>query len=187
MIKIGTDYSSFEVSTPGLIIDPPWEYDSKHPFIQYEQVTYSRWKEPEGLDWIFSQRNVQYLFLWTTNSKLIDVLRADHKQFVYKQCITWVKTTSKGNPTFGLGNNFRNCTEQLLLFVRKGCKPLRIAERNLIIAESGKRTCKPKEFELHLVSLLEEKGIDSTYVFSGPNVDCFRDTNLVCVDSCFNV
>ena len=59
MIKIGTDYSSFEVKTPGLIIDPPWEYDSKHPFIQYEQVTYSRWKEPEGLDWIFSPRNVQ--------------------------------------------------------------------------------------------------------------------------------
>lgn len=179
------NFTEYPISTDVLVADPPWNYQSKHPFITYNQVTYERWDDQKGLEFIFSQ-DVHYIFLWVTNSKLIDVFKADHRKFEYKQIFTWIKTTSKNNPVFGLGNNFRNCTEQLLLFVRKGDKPLRFNERNIYTGQSKARTEKPKEFEKHLFQLLSDRDKTITYLFSGPNTEVFKDfDNLTLIDRCF--
>lgn len=186
MKKIKSNYLDLNIDTDVLIVDPPWDYEDKLDGINTLQTSYNRWNNKEGLEWLFSQK-VDYLFIWTTNSMLYDVLRAEHKNFIYKQCITWIKQTSKGNLMYGLGNNFRNSTEQILLFVKKGCKPLRLNIRNLIFAKTGKRTIKPKVWESELIRMLNERNKTVSYVFSGPNVDLFTQfDNLRCYDICFD-
>lgn len=81
------DYKEYTVNTSVLLIDPPWQYDDRPKSTQINQVTYSVWENEVGLDWIFSQP-VEYIFLWATNSMLLNILRHDHKDFIYKQCVT---------------------------------------------------------------------------------------------------
>lgn len=173
------DYSNFEV----LLCDPPWDYNDKNPSVSKKQVIYKRWNNKEGLEFLFNL-SANYLFLWTTNSMLEQVFKIDYNKYgwEYKQILTWLKLTSKGNISFGLGNNFRNCTEQLLLFVRKGSKPLRLNKRNFLKEISNKRTEKPKSFELELIEFLESKGLNCCYIFSGFSIDIFEKTNLTVVD-----
>lgn len=176
------DYSPFST----LIIDPPWDYEDNGIRALEKQVSYSRWLNKEGLEFIFSLPS-DYLFIWSTNSMIEVVLKFPQEKFIYKQIFTWVKTTKNNKLAFGLGNNFRNCSEQLLLFVRKSKippTPLRLNIRNVVLAESKPRTEKPKEFELFLVKLLEERSQNIAYIFSGPNVNCFKDTQITVIDSC---
>lgn len=50
----------------------------------------------------------------------------------------------------------------------------------------GPRTQKPKEWEVELCRLLNDRGRSVTYVFSGPCVDVFNEfDNMICVDTCF--
>lgn len=185
MKTLPIDYKEYTVNTPVLLIDPPWKYDDRPKSTQIHQVTYGVWENEEGLDWIFSQP-VEYIFLWATNSMLLNILQHQHKNFIYKQCVTWVKQTNKGNLAYGLGHNFRNCTEQLLLFTHKKAKPLHLNLRNVIHAPVGPRTRKPKEWEAELCRLLNDRGRSVTYVFSGPCVDVFNEfDNMICVDTCF--
>lgn len=176
------DYSIYST----LIIDPPWNYEDNGIKALENQICYSRWSNQEGLSFIFNLP-ADYLFIWSTNSMIEELLKFPQEKFIYKQIFTWVKLTKNNKLAFGLGNNFRNCTEQLLLFVRKSkklIKPLRLNIRNVILAQSGLRTEKPKEFELFLVKLLEERFQRVAYIFSGPNINCFKDTEITVIDSC---
>lgn len=178
------DYSPYKIC----IADPPWGYmDNSNPAVNRRQITYTRWDNTEGLEFIFNQ-DFDYIFLWVTNSLLEQVFVSNYREkYEYKQAVTWVKTTTKGNYCFGLGNNFRNCTEQLLLFVRKRCKPLRLNVRNLIVEESKERTQKPKQFEHFLINFLEEeRGFRNQicYMFSGPSEEYFQDTGITLIDNC---
>lgn len=177
------DYSGFRIC----LIDPPWDYKDKNPAVQKEQVIYSRWDNREGLSFLFSQ-GFDYIFIWTTNSMIEDVFSSDYRQkgYEYKQILTWLKKTPGGRLSFGLGNNFRNCTEQMLLFVKKGSRPLRLNIRNFIEAPSGKRTSKPKDFERELVRLCEERGFKNQicYIFSGLSEE-LKDTDIFAIDKIF--
>lgn len=177
------DYSNYKIC----IIDPPWDYNDKNPWVEREQVIYSRWDNQRGLEFLFSQ-GFEYIFIWTTNSMLEEVFKFNYQEkgYEYKQMVTWLKLTPKGNRGFGLGNNFRNCTEQMLLFVKKGFKPLRLNIRNFVEAPSLKRTCKPKAFEQELIKLLEERGFEDKicYIFSGLSEE-LNNTSVFAIDKIF--
>ncbi len=83
MKTLPIDYKEYTVNTPVLLIDPPWKYDDHSKSTQIHQVTYGVWENEEGLDWIFSQP-VEYIFLWATNSMLLNILQHQHKNFIYK-------------------------------------------------------------------------------------------------------
>ena len=115
---------------------------------------------------------------------LVDVLKHNHNDYVYRTCITWVKTTRvSGGYFYGLGSYFRGCTEHLLLFSHKDAKPLRLSLRNLIIATSSKRTEKPKQEEIRILNACRKKNYTKfSYIFSGPNVNVFEDLDIDVVD-----
>ena len=119
---------------------------------------------------------------------LEDVFNSPYKEkgYEYKQIVTWLKKTPGGKIAFGLGNNFRNCTEQLLVFVKKKSKPLRLNIRNFIEAPSGKRTSKPKAFEKEIIGLLEDRGFRDQicYIFSGPSSE-LEGTSIFAIDKIF--
>lgn len=188
MQLINKDYRKFLNELPKgdyAIADPPWDFnDSKNPAVLKHQVLYERWKN-EDVDLIFEKFDVSYIFLWVPNSLLKEVLVRDSKEYVYKTVITWKKLTKTGKTFYGLGNHFRNSTEQLLVFVRKGAKTLRNSRRNIVEEIAGKRTIKPKIFEKELVSFLNDKGFKGYYLFSGDETDCFKEFNIDLIDIIF--
>lgn len=161
------------------IVDPPWSYNDSHrPALITNQLTYKLWNNSD-LNLIFEKLSVDYLFLWCTNGMLPEAFQANSCSFVYKTCLTWCKLTSKNHLAFGLGNHFRNCTEQLLLFVRKGAPTLRLSDRTIIFEPKGVRTLKPKVFERHLVEALNAKGLQGVYIFSGGNLDFIDSVDII--------
>ena len=79
------------------IIDPPWNYNSKPLAVMYNQLTYDLW-DNEDLKLFFNQLNVDYIFLWVTNSFIPEAIEAAKgSDFDYKTIFTWVKTTSRNN------------------------------------------------------------------------------------------
>ena len=161
------------------IIDPPWNYDDKPPAVMEKQLTYELWDNMKLVD-IFQKLDVKYMFMWVTPS-MLPVLFNCHTEsgsdYEYKTILPWIKTTSKDNLLYGLGNTFRQCCEYLVVFQKHGTPVLRFADRAIIIEESGSRTVKPKIFERELVKKLNDKGLNGVYIFSGGNLD-FID----CVD-----
>lgn len=164
------------------IIDPPWNYNQKS--IQNTQLKYDLlFDNSEFLDYVFKNIKSKHILIWTTNSMLIDVFRCNHYNFIYKSCMTWVKTTTKNNLMFGMGFSFRNCTEQLLLFSLKSEVPIRSKLRNVIIAQAGKRTIKPKKEEVKLLNEFIKIGFNKfAYIFSGPQILEFNEYDIDCVD-----
>lgn len=161
------------------IIDPPWNYNSKPLAVMYNQLTYDLW-DNNDLKLFFTQLDVDYIFLWVTNSFIPNAIEAaKDSDFDYKTIFTWVKTTTKNNLAWGLGNTFRNCTEQILVFQRKKAKCLNLSMRNCILARTGKRTAKPKEFEKNLVNRLSEKDKKGVYIFSGGKLDFIDSVDIV--------
>lgn len=169
-----------------VLIDPPWNYKDKPPKA-VNPLSYSLWQDNDKcLELLFTKVNCDYLLVWVTNSFLYNLLRVDHYPFQYKGIVTWLKLTKNGKDFYGLGNYFRNCTEQLVLFTWKGSEPLRLLERNIIKAVAGKETEKPKEFEYNLFKSLKERGLDkSAYIFSGTNVEVFKEFDMDAVDTKF--
>ena len=148
-----------------IILDPPWNYDDKPPAVTRNQLTYNLWENTE-LKEIFNTSNINHIFLWSTNNMLpLCFDAAKNTEFEFKTLVTWVKSTHKDNLFYGLGNTFRNCTEQLLVFSRKGVTPLRLPLRTAILAESGDRTGKPKAFERDLIEHLTQKGLKGIYIY----------------------
>lgn len=161
------------------IIDPPWNYTSKPLAVMYNQLTYNLW-DNEDLQLFFNQLNVDYIFLWVTNSFIPKAIEAAKgSDFNYKTIFTWVKTTSKNNLAWGLGNTFRNCTEHIIVFQRKKSKCLNLNIRNCVLANTGKRTLKPKSFERALVDKLTEKNMRGIYIFSGGELDFIDSVDVV--------
>lgn len=186
MRKIKQDYQAFLESLDGkvydyAIIDPPWRYNDMPKKLE-KQLSYDLW-ESNDLSHIFNGLDVNYLFIWVTNSMLLDVFRSDFGSYNYKTIITWSKLTSKGNLFYGLGHHFRNNTEHLMLFTNKKVKPLRCSMRNFFQEPAGNRTVKPKKFEASLIGELQSKGFRGCYIFSGP-CDVFEDFDIDCVDVC---
>lgn len=162
-----------------MIIDPPWNYDDKPPSLTRNQLTYTLWDNYELKD-IFNLTSIDYIFLWCTNSMLPVCFEcAKDTEFEYKTLVTWIKSTRNDNLFYGLGNSFRNCTEQMLVFSRKGVSPIRLPLRTAVFAEAGERTGKPKAFEKQLVDYLSNKGMNGVYIFSGGNVDFMDAVDIV--------
>jgi N6-adenosine-specific RNA methylase IME4 len=91
--------------------------------------------------------------------------------YEYKTCVTWLKTTKYGKYAYGLGNSFRQCTEQLLIFDRRGVKPIRSSLRSIVVALRCPRTRKPKNFETSLANFMVNSGLSGCYLFSGAPMD----------------
>ena len=51
--------------------------------------------------------------------------------------------------------------------------------RNCVLARTGKRTAKPKDFEKDLVNKLSEKGKEGVYIFSGGKLDFINSVDIV--------
>jgi N6-adenosine-specific RNA methylase IME4 len=123
MKKINQSYKDYILQMEdkdSCIIDPPWNYDDKPERLLRKQLSYNLWIDNnKELEFLFENIKCNYIFMWTTNAFIYNLMRCNHFNFNYKCLITWIKLTSKGNEMFGLGNSFRNCTEQLVLFTRK--------------------------------------------------------------------
>ena len=173
MAYIQSDYRDF-LSKPHthydyLILDPPWRFDSKPPVLSENQLTYNLWNDNvKDLQWILMNTDADYIFLWTCNSIIDSNIKSlEGTPYRYKTMLTWVKQTAKGNLFWGLGNTFRNCTEQMIVLSKKKAKALNLNMRNVIFYPAGKRTIKPKEFEKELITKLTDKGLSGCYLFCG--------------------
>lgn len=166
-----------------IFIDPPWSYVDmidRPGYVSDNQLDYEKWDNREGLDFLFKNIKCDYLFIWTTNNMLEDVFKSSHYSFKYKSIITWVKRTKNNIIHYGLGFYFRNSTEQVLLFVNKGVKPLRWKDRNIFDGVKGDRTKKPKDWEKEILSRFSS----SAYIFSGPFIEELIGLNIELVDIC---
>lgn len=151
------------------IIDPPWNYTSKPYAVMRNQLTYSLW-DNKDLEYIFKNIKCDYLFIWVTNSMIPELFEySKNSDFIYKTLFTWVKTTSKSNIAYGLGNTFRNCTEHIAVFQKKKSKPLNLNIRNCVLAEKGKRTIKPKHVEELITNLMSDRGKKEFTYFQAVN------------------
>lgn len=164
-----------------IIIDPPWKFDNKLRFLENHQLQYNLWDDNiKCLKYIFNNIKCKYLFIWCCNSLINEVIESSKDtSFIYKTMVTWVKLTSNDKLFYGLGNTFRNATEQLLVFQKEKCKSLNLPLRNVIMEKCGKRTIKPKQFEKDLIDLLNDKGYNTCYIFSGNQIDSL---NCDCID-----
>ena len=157
------------------IIDPPWNYEDKPPAIRKEQVTYNLWDNMKLID-IFQKLNVNYIFLWITNSMIpimFDCLK--ESEYEFKILIPWLKMTENNAIFIGPGNTFRNAVEYLVVLQKSKADLLHIQLRNVIIDKVGKRTEKPKEWERRLCVELANRNLKGVYIFSGGELD-FIDT-----------
>ena len=183
MNKLNIDYKKYiETMTEKdlVIVDPPWLYDNKKSrLLRYDLFT----NNEKDLSYIFKNIKAKYVFLWVTNSFLINVFKANTFDFEYKTIITWKKLTAKGKIFYGLGSYFRNCTEHLVVYKRKNEKALKSSIRNLVEAEAKRRTEKPHIFECQILDIFIKKGMTNfSYIFSGLNVECFNSYNIDLVD-----
>ena len=161
------------------IIDPPWNYDSKPTAVMVNQLTYDLWDNAD-LKKVFEQLNVNYIFLWVTNSFIPNaILAAEGTEFKYKTICTWVKLTVKDHLFWGLGNTFRNCTEHVMVFQKDKAPCLNLNIRNCVMAQASKRTIKPKLFEKGLVEILNKKDLKGIYLFSGVELDFIDSLDIV--------
>ncbi len=106
-----------------IVIDPPWEY--KVNIFGRTTPTYKLMSDEELVqfkekidEWV--AEDTCHLYMWTTNAfiwKSIDL--GKQWGFEYKTCITWCKDK------IGMGSYFRNSTEHLLFFIKKGSKSTR--------------------------------------------------------------
>lgn len=160
------------------IIDPPWNYDDKPKSVTIHQLTYNLWDNFKLKD-IFTKLDVDYIFLWITNSMLPLMFEyLENSKYTFKVLIPWLKITENNEIFFGTGNTFRNCVEYLAVLQKPKAKLLHFQLRNVIIDKVGKRTEKPKEFEQKLCKELENKELKGVYIFSGGELDFIDSVDI---------
>ena len=117
--------------------DPPWPYDNVdgpraapgHRPNSWNKVTGSvssagRYgsmsiREIEALPVREAAVNAAHLYLWTTNSFLVEAHEiVGAWGFVPKTVLTWVKVKADGSPSMKTGYYYRSATEHLLFAVR---------------------------------------------------------------------
>ncbi len=157
------------------IIDSPWSYNDKPPHLFKNQLSYSLWNDNyNDLKFIFDNIKCDYIFLWITNSLLdvgFKVINDCSSIWKYKTCVTWNKLSKNKKLFYGLGNTFRNSTEQLLVLSKIKKPPLGLNLRTTIMESCGDRTIKPKKFESELINILNlNKNFKGCYLFCGKKI-----------------
>lgn len=123
-----------------IVADPPWQFrrQSKSVAPRYNLLTLDDIKSFRISD--IADKNA-HLYLWIPNAFIkegVDVMEA--WGFQYKTILTWAKHQ------VGVGNYYRNSTEQILFGVR-GCLPLlRRDLRTWFLADRRQHSRKPDEF-----------------------------------------
>lgn len=135
-----------------IVADPPWRYNVKPPEggTPYPTMTTDELVNlPVGL-WGGADA---HLYLWTTNSFLVDA----HKimaawGFEYKTLLTWIKrrppTEMRRDPDrwIGMGYYYRGVTEHVLFGVRGSLKLRRNDLANIFYAPRREHSEKPSAF-----------------------------------------
>ena len=119
-----------------ILADPPWDYkDQLDPTRHkpYSTLTVSQIKEIPIKELADEEA---HLYLWVTNAFLREGLEImEAWGFEYSNVIPWIKfTKSTSRLHFGMGRDFRNCTELLLFGVRGKLRTLTRNTRNIIMA-----------------------------------------------------
>lgn len=131
---------------PTIVCDPPWRYNVKPPeggtpygtMTQEEllQLPIGRWA-----------RDNAHLYLWTTNSFLIEAHQLMKAWgFDYKTLITWVKRKPVNDNWIGMGFYYRGVTEHVLFGVRGALSVFRKDQPNIFYAPHGEHSEKPAAF-----------------------------------------
>ena len=183
-----------------LLIDPPWNFDDRPPKAA-RQVSdqYEIWGQGllgngssviKVLSWC-SLGKVHAVFMWVPWSILEEAVsvhfNADYnrgKRYVLKTVFTWVRLTKNDKIKFGLGHSGRVASEGLLVWVLNDKPPINLQMRTVVHEYSGKRTRKPKNFEVELMTRLPGKW---RYIFSGPEYEPFRNIDVDLVDICHDL
>jgi N6-adenosine-specific RNA methylase IME4 len=139
-----------------IVADPPWKFQRQSERIRPRYGLMD-------LDWIkqlpisaIAAQNC-HLYLWVPNALIGDGLCVMAAWgFEYKTVVTWAKFN------LGVGNFFRNSSEQVLFGVKGVLPPLRKNARTWFLADRREHSRKPDEF-YHLVET----------VSPGPRIDVF--------------
>ena len=123
--------------------DPPWQLDAaegKSAVGQYRLMTLEEIKDLAVADLAADDC---HLYLWAINPMLPEALEViDAWGFIYKTCITWVKSDG-----FGTGHYFRGQTEQVLFAIKGKLDTLENDQPNFFEApRKGRHSEKPNRF-----------------------------------------
>lgn len=128
-------------------IDPPWKLDGEEEKSQVLQYPLMDLEEIKALGEKINELADEncHLYLWVINPMLpeaIEVLKSWEKYgFVYKTCITWVKSNG-----FGTGHYYRGQTEHVLFAVKGKLDTLRKDQPNYFEAPRYRHSEKPEKF-----------------------------------------
>lgn len=162
-----------------VVADPPWSFSDKLTMNSVARGAESNYDVLKIEDikrlpvWDWTQANA-ILALWVPSSLLqdgLDVMKA--WGFTQKQIYTWVKTAKNGNLGFGMGRQFRGCTEHALIGTKGKIAPLSKSERNCDLHLSTPHSAKPENLQDKLEKM-----------YSGPYLELFarRDKpNWFCI------
>jgi N6-adenosine-specific RNA methylase IME4 len=129
-----------------IVADPPWRYNVKPPEGGTPYATMTP-QEMANLPIGMWAEERAHLYLWTTNSFLVEAHRVmDSWGFEYKTLITWVKRRPVNDNWIGLGFYYRGVTEHVLFGVRNGLGVLRKNQPNLFYAPHRDHSEKPDTF-----------------------------------------
>ncbi len=128
-------------------IDPPWKLngqEAKSQVLQYPLMDLRQIKDLGEKINEMADENC-HLYLWVINPMLpeaIEVLKSWEKYgFIYKTCITWVKSNG-----FGTGHYYRGQTEHVLFAVKGKLGTDRNNQPNYFEAPRYKHSEKPEKF-----------------------------------------
>jgi len=125
-----------------IVIDPPWEYDENIIGRTKPEYALMNIKELEEKDIMKYAQDSCHLYIWTTNAFIWKAIALGKKWgFEYKTLLTWIK------PSVGIGTYFRNSTEHICFFIKKGSKSTRDKSVGTWFqAKRGEHSEKPEEF-----------------------------------------
>jgi N6-adenosine-specific RNA methylase IME4 len=151
-----------------IVADPPWRYDVKPPEGGTPYPTMTP-EELAGLPVGMWANEDSHLYLWTTNSFLVEAHRIMAAWgFEYKTLLTWIKRKRPPNVDnwIGMGFYYRGVTEHVLFGVRGSLHLKRNNAPNVFYAPHGQHSEKPAAF----YDLVESAS-------HGPYLDVFARAN----------
>jgi len=129
-----------------LVADPPWRYSVKPPQGGTPYPTMTP-EELIGLPVGMWAHDDAHLYLWTTNSFLVEAHRIMSVWgFEYKTLLTWIKRRPVNDNWIGMGFYFRGVTEHVLFGVRGRLKLKRNDLANIFYAPHREHSEKPNAF-----------------------------------------
>lgn len=182
-----------------VITDNPWNLNDKPPKVA-RQLKYSLWGDNVlEMFHIFKCVNTDLLFVWVINAVIQEMFQGlslynsaqkkKSEMWINKNHFCWRKLTNRGNEFFGTGHWNRNCSEDLYIFAKPSCKPIRLNMKSHFAAAKGMKTLKPKIWEAELLKNLGKSGkAKGAYLFSGTDngLYFFSDFDIDCVDILFD-